>query len=90
MPKIALDLTRRGIERDVVEEVLAEYGDDLGTGREALSLLLRQRSRYWGLDRDTARRRMYGLLARRGFDADTSREAVDRAWSEIEREQEKR
>ena len=90
VPKIALDLARRGIEPAVVEEVLAEYGDDLGTGREALSLLLRQRSRYWGLDRETARRRMYGLLARRGFDADTAREAVDRAWSEIERARGKR
>lgn len=90
VPKIAVDLARRGIEPAVVEEVLAEYGDDLGTGKEALSLLRRQRSRYWGLDRETARRRMYGALARRGFDADTAREAADLAWSEIESAQEKR
>ena len=33
---------------------------------------------------------MYGLLARRGFDPDTVREAVTRAWTEIEEAGEKR
>ena len=83
-PKITRDLARRGIDPSLIEEVLAEFGDDLGSGAEALSLLRRQRTRYRGLDRETARRRMYGLLARRGFDPDTVQQAVTRAWSEIE------
>ena len=89
-PKITRDLARRGIDPALIEEVLAEYGDDLGSGDEALSLLRRQRTRYRGLDPETARRRMYGLLARRGFDPDTVREAVSRAWTEIEEAGEKR
>ena len=89
-PKITRDLARRGIDPAVIGEVLAEYGDDLGSGEEALSLLRRLQARYRGLDRDTARRRMYGLLARRGFEPDTVREAVERAWSEIESAQEKK
>lgn len=82
-PKITRDLARRGIDPAVIGEVLEEYGDDLGSGREALYLLRRQQARYRGLDPGTARRRMHGLLARRGFDPDTAQEAVERAWSEI-------
>lgn len=89
-PKISRDLVRRGIDPALIEEVLAEYGDDLGSGAEALTLLRRQQTRYRGLDPETARRRMYGLLARRGFDPDTVREAVTRAWTEIEEAGEKR
>lgn len=85
-PKVVKDLLKRGVDRAVVDEVLAEYGDGLGSPQEALALLRRQRQRYAGLGETAARRRMYGLLARRGFDADTARDAVERAWSEMKPE----
>ena len=89
-PKIARDLMRRGVARAVVDEVLSEFDGQIGTEDEAVTLLRRQRPRYHGLDQATTQRRMYGLLARRGFDPDTVREAVDHAWSEIESESQQR
>lgn len=83
-PKIAMDLVKRRIDREVIAEVLAELDADLGSEDEALALLRRQRGRYETLDETTALRRMLGVLARRGFDADTARSAAARVWAEIE------
>jgi regulatory protein len=84
VPKVMRDLLRRGIDKQVIEQILQELDEDLGSPDEALELLLRSRSRYAGLEKVKGQRRMYGLLARRGFDPDTTRQAVERAWSEIE------
>lgn len=84
VPKVMRDLLRRGLDKVVIEEVIAELEDDLGSRDEALELLRRNRARYTGMESIKAQRRMYGLLARRGFDPDTTRHAVERAWTEIE------
>ncbi len=84
VPKVMRDLLRRGLDKAVIEQVLAELDDELGSRDEALELLRRNRNRYLGLEATKAQRRMYGLLARRGFDPDTTRTAVERAWSEME------
>jgi|TARA_B100001964_G_scaffold180279_1_gene199134 regulatory protein len=86
VPKIMRDLLRRGVDKAVVEQVLSELEHDLGSREEALALLRRNSARYVGLEATKAQRRMYGLLARRGFDPETTRHAVERAWSEIEGE----
>ena len=83
-PKIVMDLVRRRIDREVIAEVLAELDADLGSQDEALALLRRQRARYETLDETTAQRRMLGMLARRGFGADTACSAAARVWAEIE------
>ena len=83
VPKIMRDLLRRGLDKQVIEQVLSEH-DDLGSPDEALELLRRNSVRYVGLEKMKAQRRMYSLLARRGFDPDTTRQAVASAWSEIE------
>lgn len=87
VPKVMRDLLRRGIDKDAIEQVLSELDVELGSGDEALQLLRRGRGRYAGLDAMKARRRMIGLLARRGFDPETTRQAVDTAWSEFEGEE---
>lgn len=84
VPKVMRDLLRRGVDKAVIEQVLGELDDELGSRDEALELLRRNRNRYLGLEATKAQRRMYGLLARRGFDPDTTRTAVERAWSEME------
>ena len=43
----------------------------------ALQVLRRHRWRYGGLGEEKARRKMWGLLSRRGFDADTSQRVVE-------------
>ena len=84
VPKVKRDLLRRGIDKHVIEQVLAELDDDLGSREEALELLRRNSSRYVGVEASKAQQRMYGLLARRGSDPDTTRQAVERSWAEIE------
>jgi regulatory protein len=85
-PKVRRDLLRRGIPKSVIDQILAELDEDLGTDDEALDLLRRNRARYAGLEAMKAQRRMFGYLARRGFDPETTRQAVERAWSEMESE----
>ncbi|OGG49543.1 MAG: hypothetical protein A3F84_29055 [Candidatus Handelsmanbacteria bacterium RIFCSPLOWO2_12_FULL_64_10] len=84
---------RQGLERElreqgIVPDVIAEVLDEMLTGRdpeeEALVLLRAKAGRYRGLDREKALSRMYGLLIRRGFDADTARAAAMKMWQEIE------
>ena len=72
------DLQSRGIAPDVIAEVLAEFDDTVGSEAAALQVLRRHRWRYAGLAEEKARQRMWGLLSRRGFDADTSERAVER------------
>ena len=81
--KFAEDLRRRGVDGQIIESALAEFADQVGSKEAALGLLSRRLARYTGLERSVAERRMRDLLARRGFDGDTSREAVDetlQAW----------
>lgn len=82
--KLMQDLTRKGIDRSLTERILQEYGDRVGSDEGADQVLDRVRDRYAGLDADKARRRMFGLLARRGFDPDTARAAVERALADVE------
>lgn len=70
--RIAQELTRRGVTRDVsaeaIEEVFAEEGIDENASiervaRKKLHMLTR-------LDAATQKRRLYGFLARRGYDSE--------------------
>lgn len=83
-PVLRRDLTRRGVEAPVVEDVLAEAFGDVDLEAVAFRLLRSRRSRYLQLDRDKAKNRMYGFLARRGFPPDVARSVTARAWDCIE------
>ena len=78
--RLELELRKRGVAAaDVVTaraRIEAEVGavDDLGAARRVLSQVAR---RYAGLDPRTRRQRLYALLARRGFDGDVIRRALD-------------
>ena len=81
--KLAQDLRRKGVGSEIVDEVLAEYAAELDSGERAVELLGKQAWRYRGLERDKAKRRMLGFLARRGYDADMARKVVDQVWQEL-------
>ncbi len=85
-PWLRSELARRGVEKELIERVLEEYADQTGSEASAVDLLRRQSARYLSLDRDRARRRMMGLLARRGFDPETASGAVETIWKETEEE----
>ena len=67
----------------IVDEVLEEFAGALDSDERAVELLNKQAWRYRGLERDKAKRRMLGFLARRGYEADMARKAVDQVWQEL-------
>lgn len=73
-------LRRRRVEdpvaRRAVDEALGEVDLSGGARQLAASRLRRMDPR---LEPEVLRRRLFGLLARRGFDPETARDAVDRA-----------
>lgn len=81
-PWLRSELARRGVDKELVERVLEDFADRTGSAASAVDLLRRQSARYHSLDRDRARRRMLGLLARRGFDPETASGAVEMIWKE--------
>ena len=85
--KFDQELRRKGIDAKVVEQILEEFGDELGSEISAVGFLQRQAKHYRGVEEMRAKRRMYGLLARRGFESETASRAVERVWREMETEE---
>lgn len=82
--RIERELWRRGIDRDVataaIEETFAEEGVDETAAIElAAERKLRSLTK---VDSETRRRRLYGFLARRGYDADAIGPVVKRLTKE--------
>ena len=84
--KFAQDLQRKGIHRDIIDAVLEEFKDRLESEAAAVNLLRRVAWRYRGVDRVKAKRRMFGLLGRRGYEHETAIKAIEQIWEEIERD----
>ena len=88
--RLALELRRRGIEAELVDEVLAEFKEQLDSSGTAADILRRQRWRYAGLETAKARRRMLDLLARRGYSGELAYSVVERVLEEIQQDDLKR
>lgn len=85
--KFSQDLRQRGVPVSVIDAVLEEFKDTLESEQVAVGLLVRQGWRYASLEEQKAKRRMFGYLARRGYDMAMARKAVDQAWRQIGTEQ---
>ncbi len=74
--RLAGELRRRGIDANLVEDVLAEFGDELSPEaafERALDLAQRRRHTWERIDDPRKRRdKLYRLLASRGFDMATA------------------
>jgi regulatory protein len=75
------ELRRKGVEREVIDAVLAEGGhaDD----QAAVQAALAKADRYRQLPRPEFSQKLGAYLARRGFDYETVREAVQAAWQTV-------
>lgn len=73
-------LERAGLGSELVEAALEAHAPASGEGRRALEAAAGQYRRLsaLGLGPEAIRRRLFGSLARRGFDAETAAEAVER------------
>jgi len=82
--RLAEELEARGVDPELVAGVLEGFTESLEPEAAALAFLRRQKRRYAGLQADKARRRMFGMLARRGYEQETALKAVAQVWQEMQ------
>ena len=76
------ELTQKGIEGDIIEEVFNQSFDESQQSEIALDMARRKSRSYRNDDPISARRKLQGYLIRRGFDFETVRNVVDKVLSE--------
>jgi regulatory protein len=76
---LAYELSRRGVDAQVIEQSLTTIDDD----RMAYQAALRPARKYKELDWNDFRQKMYRYLAQRGFHYEASVQAITRVWQEI-------
>lgn len=67
--RLRQELFAKGIDREIVDQTVREYKSNSDEFPAALDLAKRKLKLYRKLDTDTARRRLAGFLARRGYEA---------------------
>ncbi|WP_434317898.1 regulatory protein RecX [Leifsonia sp. P73] len=77
---IELDLKRRHIAPELIEEALADIADEDEVER-ATELAVKRIGQLSSYDDDTARRRLHAFLARKGYDSSVVRQAMDAAFA---------
>ncbi|HLV25466.1 MAG TPA: regulatory protein RecX [Gemmatimonadales bacterium] len=84
--RVEQELARMGVARDVAQAAVTSVAEDEGIdeGESALALARRRAGSLRGLEPEVARRRLYGFLARRGFDSAHVMAAVKAALAELE------
>ena len=82
--RVGQELARRGVDREVADAAVEEvWREEEVDQTEAVERLARKRlTALRGLDAPTRRRRLYAFLARRGYDADEIRRAMDAVLGE--------
>jgi regulatory protein len=76
---LAYELKLRGVDQQLIQQSLEQIDDD----QAAYQAALRQSRKLQGLDWQAFRKKMYGYLARRGFDYETSAPVVKRVWNQL-------
>ena len=84
--RVGQELARRGVDRQVADEAVAEVWEEEAVDqRETVERLARRRLvSLRELDPPAQRRRLYAFLARRGYDADEIRSAMETVLGESE------
>ncbi|WP_241702231.1 regulatory protein RecX [Leifsonia shinshuensis] len=77
---IELDLKRRHIAPELIEEALADIADEDELER-ATELAVKRIGQLSSYDDETARRRLHGFLARKGYESSIVRQAMDVAFA---------
>jgi regulatory protein len=78
---LRMELMRKGVDKGTIARVLSEI-DDSEEFEMAMKVAEKQMQRYQNLDSNVARRRLYGFLARRGFDYETINDVIGYVMSE--------
>jgi regulatory protein len=83
--RVQQELARKGVARDVTDDAVAEVFEEEAIDEEAsLDRLVQKRLRSLAkLEPAVRDRRLWSFLARRGFDADAIRKAIERVGGEV-------
>lgn len=75
---IKIELQRKGIDKEMMQEVLENSEDVIHNELDmARDLVQRKFKKYNGMERQEVYRKLGGFLSRRGFDYDTIKKAID-------------
>lgn len=76
---IALELRQKGIDKDLINDVLLDPGEDQEVNdlAQAKKLVSSKIHKYKGMQRQEVYQKLGGFLARRGFNWDTIRQSID-------------
>ena len=77
---IRYELIRKGVERDAIDAALEELDEDAAAWDAAAAKI----DRFRNLPQEEFERKLGAFLARRGFNFDTARRTVTRAWRSIQ------
>lgn len=83
--RVKMDLLRRGVSREVVDRVIGESYESISDQATAQRLAEKHAPRLSRLEPAVARRRLAGLLARRGFDYEEVSSIVEKFFGAAER-----
>jgi regulatory protein len=72
-----VELMRAGVKKDVAEVAVGEVYESNDNVAEARKLAMKQAARLRKLDPQVAKRRLVGMLARRGFDYDAIKPVIE-------------
>jgi regulatory protein len=79
--RVSMELSRHGISRELANEVIAQVNDEEGIDEE--SAIDAAATKKWKslskLDPQVGKQRLFGFLARKGFDSDDIRRSIARA-----------
>lgn len=67
--RLRQELFVKGIDREIADQAVREYKNDADEFPAALDLARRKQKLFRKLDADTAKRRLAGFLARRGYES---------------------
>jgi regulatory protein len=76
---LSVELHRKGIQKDIIDEVLQDLDED----ELAFQAAIKQSRKYQGLDWEGFRKKMVAFLARRGFGYGVAAPIVKKIWSEV-------
>ncbi len=74
------ELRQKGVAESHIQAALV----DVDEGQLALEAARKKAVRYAGLDKPVFQKKMYGFLARRGFNHDAIQDAIRQVWSDIQ------
>lgn len=80
-----LELIKKGVESELAGRITQQVYESCDNMSMARELARRKKGLWSGINPQQARRRLYGMLLRRGFDHDTIRPVVDEILGKIEK-----